>query len=60
MLLSGVNMLNTMRFHRFADVISDAVYNVYEEGAYLTTDVGGKATTSQFVDRVIQEIKKIK
>lgn len=60
MLFAGVNMLNTMGFHMFADTISDAIYNVYEEGKVLTQEIGGNATTTQFTERVIKEIEALR
>lgn len=59
LLYSGVNMLNSMGLSRFGDLISDAVTNVYAEGKVLTTDVGGSATTTEFTQRVIEEVRKL-
>jgi len=50
-------MLSTMGYPRFSKLIETAVTNVYLEGKVLTQDVGGKATTEQFTNRVIQEIQ---
>lgn len=58
-LYSSVNMLRSMGFPRYGDLISNALFNVYSEGEHLTPDVGGKATTREFVDRVIEEIHKL-
>ena len=44
---------------RFAELIQKAVYNVYAEGKYLTKDVGGSATTTEFTKRVVEEIKAL-
>jgi isocitrate dehydrogenase (NAD+) len=55
-LYAGAEMLSTMGYPRFSKLIETAVTNVYLEGKVLTQDVGGKATTDQFTDRVIQEI----
>ena len=56
LLLSSVNMLKSMYFPRFADLIHDSLINVYEEGKYLTKDVGGNSSTRDFTNRVCEEI----
>ena len=57
MLLTGANMLSAMGYQRFSKLIESAVINVYEEGRVLPIDVGGKANTQQFTDRVIKEVE---
>lgn len=59
MLLTSVNMLRQMGLPRFGDLIQQAIRNVYAEGKVLTQDVGGKATNTQFTDRVIQEVVEL-
>jgi isocitrate/isopropylmalate dehydrogenase len=56
---SSVNMLRTMGYASFGDLIERAVYNVYREGKYLTSDVGGSSKINDFTNRVIEEIEKI-
>lgn len=56
---SSVNMLRSMGYARFGDLISQAVQNVYQEGKHLTRDVGGNSSTQHFTQRVIEEIKRI-
>jgi len=56
MLLSSVLMLRYLRLPNFADRIERAVFNTYVEGTK-TADVGGTATTSQFVDAVIAQVR---
>lgn len=56
LLYSSVNMLRSMGYPRFGDLISTALYNVYLEGKYLTPDVGGSSTSTEFTDRMIQEV----
>lgn len=56
---SSVNMLRSMGYARFGDLISEAIQNVYQEGKCLTPDVGGSSSTQQFSKRVILEIQKI-
>ena len=53
LLLSGVMMLRHMGETRAAERIQAAVEKVYREGRWLTADVGGKATTSEFTKAVI-------
>ena len=45
LILSSVNMLRTMNLSYFADLISDAILNTYEQG-YLTHDLQGSTSTS--------------
>lgn len=59
LLYTSVNMLRSMGYPRFGDLISEALYNVYEEGQVLTPDVGGNATCEQFTNRVIEEVQKL-
>lgn len=59
MILSSVNMLRTIGFARFGDLINEAVLNVYREGKFLTSDVGGTSTTTEFVKRINVEIEKL-
>lgn len=58
-ILSSVNMLRTLNLPRFAELINDALINVYKRGDCLTEDVGGKAGTKEFTKRVIQEIETL-
>jgi len=58
-ILSSVNMLRTLNLPRFAELINDALINVYKRGDCLTQDVGGKAGTKEFTKRVIQEIETL-
>ena len=53
LLLSGVMMLRHMGETRAAERIQKAVEKTYQEGHWLTADVGGKATTSEFTKAVI-------
>jgi isocitrate dehydrogenase (NAD+) len=52
-------MLRALNLPRFGDLIFKGLWNVYEEGKYLTPDVGGTATTSQFTERLIREVKEL-
>jgi 3-isopropylmalate dehydrogenase len=44
--------------HKGAKLIDDAVYETFESGC-LTADVGGKASTKEFTDAVIANIKRL-
>ena len=59
MILTGVNMLNHMGYHYFGELISDALFNVFQEGKYLTTDLGGSSKASDFTGRIIDEIQAL-
>lgn len=58
-MLATNNLLKNCGLRRFGNLIRDSVLNVYEEGKYLTPDVGGKSTTQDFTARVCEEIKKL-
>jgi isocitrate dehydrogenase (NAD+) len=59
LLLSSVNMLKSLHLTRFADLIHNALVNVYEEKKVLTQDVGGAAKTHEFTARLCDEIMKL-
>ena len=46
-------MLRYLKEAAAADRIEDAVHNVYADGKSLTGDLGGKASTGQFVEAVL-------
>ncbi|HKM89456.1 MAG TPA: isocitrate dehydrogenase (NAD(+)) [Candidatus Acidoferrales bacterium] len=53
LVLSGVMMLRHMGETGAAERIQAAVEKVYQEGRWVTRDVGGKATTAEFTKAVI-------
>ena len=53
---SAVLMLLHLRERKAADRLSAALQRVYEEGRALTVDVGGKASTTEFTDAVIEKL----
>ena len=57
LILSAVLMLRYLGEQAAADRIESAVKNVYATGQTLTGDLGGKATTGQFVDAVLAAIE---
>lgn len=54
-LLSGVQMLRYLKFPVFADRMEAAVFDTIASGIK-TKDVGGSASTSQFVDAIISKV----
>lgn len=57
LLLSGLMMLDRMGLNQQSVRIRDAVFKVFEEGQWVTKDVGGKGTTTDFVKAIINNIK---
>jgi len=57
LLLSGLMLLNRIGLKNHADNIQQATFKVFEEGKYLTGDVGGKGTTSDFVKAIIDKLE---
>ena len=57
LLLSGVMMLDHMGETAAARTVDTAVFRVYREGRWLTPDVGGKATTNEFTQAVIDAMR---
>lgn len=57
---AGVTMLRAMNLLRFADLVQQSLTSVYEEGKFLTADVGGKSSTNEFTARLCDEISKRK
>jgi isocitrate dehydrogenase (NAD+) len=56
LILSAVLMLRYLKEAAAADRIEDAVHKVYKQGEFLTGDLGGKASTGQFVEAVLAEL----
>jgi isocitrate dehydrogenase (NAD+) len=59
MLMASVNMLRALNLPRFGDLIFKALQNVYSEGKYLTHDVGGTASSTEFCNRLVAEVKEL-
>lgn len=57
LLLSGVMMLRHMNLNSFADTISNATLATIAEGQFITGDLGGSATTTQYTDEIIRHIE---
>ena len=54
LLLSGVMMLRHMGHVEAADNVSNAIFKTLKEGKYVTGDLGGKASTTDYTKRVIE------
>ena len=57
LMLSAVMMLTHMGETEASHKMQSAIEAVYREGKYLTGDVGGTASTSEFADAVVKAIK---
>ncbi|MEJ2010564.1 MAG: isocitrate dehydrogenase (NAD(+)) [Acidobacteriota bacterium] len=53
MMLSSVLMLRHLDQNEVADRMERAIHKTYREGRYLTSDVGGKASTDEFTSAVV-------
>ncbi len=56
LILSSILMLRHLGQSDLANRLEKAVYKVYEQGAYLTPDVGGKSSTDEFTRAVVGAI----
>lgn len=56
LLLSSLMMLRHMSLNEYADKIEKAAFATLAEGKVLTGDLGGKATTKQFTEAIIEKI----
>ncbi len=56
LILSGVMMLRHLGEHDAAARIENAVLAVFAEGKHMTGDLGGKATTSEITDAIIERL----
>ena len=57
LILSAVLMLRYLEEEKAADQIEGAVQRVFAAGQCLTGDLGGKASTGQFVEAILAEMK---
>jgi isocitrate dehydrogenase (NAD+) len=55
-ILSGVMMLQHLGHHEQAARVDNAVKSVLSEGKILTSDLGGKATTTEFTKAIIDRL----
>lgn len=56
-IMSGVMMLNHLHEQAIAERIKAAYNQVLAEGKFLTPDLGGHSTTSQFTDAIISKLE---
>ncbi len=56
MLLSAVLMCQHLGETEKASLVHSAIEKVYAQGSFLTPDLGGQATTTQFTDAVVQHL----
>lgn len=57
LLRSGILMLEYMDENEAANNIKNALYKVFDEGKVLTHDLGGNATTGEFVQAIVANLK---
>ncbi len=57
LLRSGILMLEYMDENEAANNIKNALYKVFDEGKVLTRDLGGNATTGEFVQAIVANLK---
>ena len=56
-LLASVNMMRSMNLTRHAKIVGDAVDKTLKAGKVRTKDLGGHATTGQFVQAILGNIR---
>jgi len=57
MMRSSILMLRHLGQKKAAERVKRGIYRVYEEGCWLTRDVGGKASTEEFTSAVIDAME---
>jgi isocitrate dehydrogenase (NAD+) len=57
LILSGVMMLRHLNEVKAAERIEQAINKTLSEGKYLTFDLGGKSSTVEFTNAIIEKIK---
>ena len=58
-LWSACMMLDHIGLNEYGDMIRTAIKNVMDEGIHTTKDIGGTASTTEYTDAIIDEIKKL-
>ena len=56
LILSGIEMLKYINFHEYAEKIEKAVLKTLEVSEVKTADLGGTATTTEFTDKIIENL----
>lgn len=59
-LLCAVHMLKYLGEFDRAKLVFEAIVKVMEEGKHLTRDLGGKASTTEITDAIVEKIESIK
>jgi isocitrate dehydrogenase (NAD+) len=59
LILSASEMLKSMHLNRYAELITDSVWNVYEEGKHFI-DSNDDTHTTEFIERLCEEILVLK
>ena len=54
---SSIMMLRHMSLNDYADRIEKAIFDTLAEGKSITGDLGGKASTGQYTNAIIQRLK---
>ena len=57
MLLSSTSLLRHLGLHSYADMIETAIYTTIDKTQVRTKDIGGKASTSSFVQAIISNLQ---
>ena len=53
MILSGIQMLHAMGLTSYGVKLENAIYNHYKDGRYLTRDLNGSLSTTEFTEKLI-------
>jgi len=56
LILSGIEMLKYLNLHDYAEKIEKAVLKTLEVSEVKTADLGGTATTTEFTDKIIENL----
>ena len=56
LILSGIEMLKYINLHEYAEKIEKAVLKTLEVSDVKTADLGGIATTTEFTDKIIENL----
>lgn len=57
LLQSAIWMLRYLDLDKDAQLIEQALFEVYEKGSHMTCDLGGNTSTSDFTDAIIKQLK---
>jgi isocitrate dehydrogenase (NAD+) len=57
MILCSVKLLSHLNLRRHAEQIRDALNHILNNGKYLTKDLGGQSSTTEFTTAVINSLR---